>query len=284
MTTPKKRYDRKLTDLTARYGRLEEYEVARALELLSVTRFEIERIVTGTEWQAFRMNEMRAAIDAATDKLRLRYQAAQQSNLSNVWLAGIDMIAAPIAAAGISVGLTTIPMTTLELAQGYSANLIGGLSADLRKRVVSEVQLGLLGAKTPYDVMKALGMSLTDKGAFKSIAARAEAITLTEMGRVHSAGRQLRANALVDLHPEITWVKRWHSSHKAHPRPVHASLNKSTVPINENFVGRIPYPHAPGLEAADVVNCGCTHTVEPDWQQVDTDALPVPYQEQVIWN
>jgi len=78
------------------------------------------------------------------------------------------------------------------------------------------------------------------------------------MARVHSSAREARIKATVEAgtDPEMTWQKKWISSGKAKPRDHHEGLDGVVIDVDEDFLGYIPYPHAPGLPADEVVNCG----------------------------
>jgi len=252
-------YDKKLAELIAQAGKLTDAQVADVLAMLETARNEIAARVATTEWQAHRLPELKAAMDQAIEAVRLRYSADQAEALTNMWASGIDVIDGPLSTAGIRVMATSVSRTALEIAQGYSADLIRGLAEDLRKQVSSEITLGIMGQKTPYEVMQAIGTDLEGPQMFGKISRRAECITRTEMGRVHGAARQARIDALMATgatDPPIRLMKKWISSDSAHPRTSHHALNGMIVPIDQNFPGNIPYPHAPGLSAAEVINCG----------------------------
>lgn len=275
-----KAYNAKLEALIASTGKLQDHEVKRVLALLSSSRTEVAARIAETDWQVYRLQELKRAIDSAIDHFEGQYGQIQTGILSNMWEAGIDMIDGPLRVAGIEAMLPELSRTTLEIMQGYSQDLIGGLTGDMRKKISAELTNGLLGAKSQHQVMLAIGKNLDDPGVYRSIAERAEAITRTEMGRVHSLSRQARIEATVANNPEIAWLKQWHASGKAHPRRWHAQLGGTPpVPLDVLWQGFIPYPHAPGLPAKEVVNCGCFHTLETDWDSLPGQWQSMPYQQ-----
>jgi hypothetical protein len=277
MSLRSKTYDAKLEALIKATGKLQAHEIKRVLELLQRCRTEVAARIVETEWQAYRLPELQRAITRAVNQFSDQYGQTQNGILANMWEAGIDMIDGPLKLAGIDMMLPELSRTTLEIMQGYSLDLIGGLSGDLKKRVMGELTNGLLGAKSPYEVMQAIGKNLTSPGVFKSIADRAEAITRTEMGRVHSLSREARIQATVANNPDIVWTKKWHASGKAHPRRWHAQLDGSVEPLDVKWYGFIDYPHAPGLPASEVVNCGCFHTLDTDWDSLPGQWQSMPY-------
>lgn len=257
MTNRERAYNRKVQGLIDKVGKLNDREVEKVLTLLENARKEIAAAVTSTEWKTYFIPQLKEAIGRAIDGFKQQYQVGQADALSNTWNAGIDMIDSPMQYAGIALSAPEISRTALEIMQGYSADLIDGLSADALKKINSEITLGIMGEKSLFDVMKAIGANMKDKSVITGIAHRAEVIARTEMGRVNSFSRQARMEVLKGhTDPPLNLWKKWISSGKAHPREDHSALNGVTVPVDADFPGGIPYPHAPGLSAAQVVNCG----------------------------
>ena len=256
MTRRERAYNRKLKELTGKVGKLEDREVKKVMSILENARVQVAGAVASTEWDIYYIPQLKEAVGRAVDGFRQRYLSEQAGALGNMWNAGIDAVDSPLQYVGIGGLAPEISRSALEVMQGYSADLIGGLSADALKKINNEITLGIMGGKTPFEVMQAVGLNLKDKSVFASIGHRAEAITRTETARVHSAAREGRMEATVEANPEEQWVKKWISSGKANPRDNHAALDGVTVPVDEDFPGGIPYPHAPGLDASEVVNCG----------------------------
>ena len=256
MTNKEKQYNKKLQELIDGVGKLQDKEVAKVLAMLEQARLDVAARIASTEWDAYYIPQLRASVDRAIETFRQRYMGEQQGALNNMWNAGIDQVDSPLQYVGIRLAAPEISRVALEIAQGYSADLVNGLSADALKQVNGNIISGIMGQKTPFDVMKEIGRSLDEKSTFASIAHRAEAITRTEMAKVNTLSREARIQGTVANNPDLPWKKKWISSGKARPRPHHAALNGVMVDIAEKFPGGIPYPHAPGLPAAEVVNCG----------------------------
>lgn len=286
--TPEQRYARKIDDLIKRCGKLTDAQVKDVLKILGAARTEVAARIAETEWQAYQIPKLKEAVERAMDGFRQRYLADQKDSLKNMWNAGIDLVDAPLAEAGIMhvVGsLPEMPVEALEILQGYSADLIQGLSADAIKQINGEITLGILGEKTPFEVMRAIGRNLDDKSVFRNIAVRAETITRTEMGRVQSAAREARIEEVMKANPTLKWLKKWIASGKAHPRENHAALDGVMVPVDEDFPGGIPYPHAPGLPAGESINCGCSHVLTlDDWEQAGGGGKPEQYHPRAIYD
>ena len=264
--------------------KLQEKEVARVMGLLETARKEIASRVAVTEWDAYKLPQLTDAVDDAMVTFQKRYGGAQTDALANMYQAGIDAVDWPLAAVGIKYATPELSTTALEILQGFSADLIQGLTRDAIKKINAELTLGILGDKPVSEIMKAIGRSLDDPGVFGTIASRAETITRTEMARVHSAAREARNQKTVQASPDA-WMKKWISSASAHPRDNHAALNGVSVPVNQDFPGGIPYPHAPGLPASESINCGCSHVLwRQDWGQVPGPEEAVEFQPRAIWD
>lgn len=256
MTPRERAYNKKLKELTGKVNKLEDREVKKVLGILGNARVQVASAVASTEWEIYFIPQLKESVGRAVDGFRQRYLREQTEALGNMWNAGIDAVDGPLHHVGIGRLAPEISRSALEVMQGYSADLIEGLSADALKKINNEITLGIMGQKTPFEVMTAIGKNLKDKSVFVGIGNRAEAITRTEMARVHSAAREGRMGATVAANPEEEWAKKWISSGKANPRGTHAALDGVVVDADENFPGGIPYPHAPGLPASEVVNCG----------------------------
>lgn len=285
MTRREAAYNRKVQSLIDGVGKLDDAAVGRSMALLEAARKDIAARIAVTEWQAYNLPQLKDAVGNAMQGFALQYQALLDAAGGNAWNAGIDMIDWPLHYAGIRVVAPEISRTALEIIQGYSADLVSGLSADAVKLINSELVQGILGQKTPWQVMQGIGASLDDKGVFKSLASRAEAIARTELARINSAAREARLEAVIAAHPERKWLKKWISSGKFRPRINHLALNGKIVPVKDNFPGGLPYPHAPGLPASEVVNCGCTHVLTLEgWEKLDKKWKEELYNARAIWD
>ena len=257
MTKRERAYAKKMQGLIDKVGKLEDREVKKVFGLLEEARKTVAASVASTEWELYYIPQHKEAVERAIEAFRQQYLAGQREALGNAWNAGIDVVDSPLQFVGIRLAAPEISRSALEILQGYSADLIKGLTSDALKKVNNEITLGIMGEKAPFEVMQAVGRSLKEKGVFKSIGHRAEAITRTEMARVHSGAREARIrNVVGNTDPDMKWEKKWLSSGKAEPRAHHAGLNGAVIEVDEKFLGYIDYPHAPGLSAAEVVNCG----------------------------
>ncbi|MHC1726506.1 MAG: phage minor head protein [Syntrophobacteraceae bacterium] len=285
MTRREAAYNRKVQQLIDSVGKLDDEAVARCFALLEAARKEIAARIAVTEWQAYSLPQLKDAVSMAMQGFALQYKDLLDKAGSNAWNAGLDLIDWPLHYAGIRVAAPEISRTALEIIQGYSADLVSGLTADAIKSINIELAQGILGQKTTWQVMQGIGANLDDKSVFKNIATRAEAIARTELARINSAAREARLEAVVASDPKRAWQKKWISSGKFRPRINHLALNGKIVPVKDNFPGGLPYPHAPGLPAGEVVNCGCTHVLTlSGWEKMDKKWKEELYSARAIYD
>jgi len=179
------------------------------------------------------------------------------------------LIAAPTAAAGIYSGFGYLPRNVLEAWKDWSMHRIGGMSTDAWNRIRGEISLGVLGQKSPYDVIQAVAGDIAGKPSiFKSIEQRAEVIVGTEMGRIFSAATQKGLEQSAATVPEMK-KQWWHAGHPIQPRPSHLEAHGQIRCVNEPFdVGgvAIMYPRDASAPLSETINCGCDFVPwHPGW-------------------
>jgi len=165
---------------------------------------------------------------------------------------------------------------TVNAAKQFSADLIGiqsgGLSADLLRSINSEIQLGILGGKTPQQSIEKIAEILKDDGPFFG---RAERIFRTEGLRIESLVEQASAELLDKV---IPMVKIWHWSGVSRTGHREAGIKQEKVPVNKKFKVRpelgepfelLEFPRDPRASARNTINCGCFMTVEPDFDKLE---------------
>lgn len=190
------------------------------------------------------------------------------------------------ALAGLEGIARLVPPEIAALFQRFSADLIQGVTQQIRTRINTEVIGVLAGAKTPQEAAQAIGRNLTDPNHFTSVAARARAITVTEIGRASAVGTQGAQQDLArqigdDPDLDIKVQKRWINAHLPGARPEHLAAERRYHP--DGSVGPIPidepyriagftalYPRDPSLPAAQSVNCHCQSiTWIPEMMEAD---------------
>lgn len=179
--------------------------------------------------------------------------------LDATWEAGADLVPAAMREGGLFVAFGHIPGPLLTTLKDFSAHKISGLAGDAFNKIRGELNLGILGQKTPHQVVQSIAGSLDSPGVFKSLEARAETIAKVEMGRAYSSATVEGLGVAARSTPEIM-KEWWHAGHPKVPRINHVRLNGQRRPVDEPFVIgslTIDYPRAPTSPAQEVINCAC---------------------------
>lgn len=268
MASKETQFKRKVQQLIREANRLEDDAVKRAIRLLADARKEVAATVASTEWKAYHLPQMKAAIERAMQEFAGKYGADLRDVQRGFWDQGMDLVDLPLREVGIIQAIPEIDTAMLSVLQDFSTDLVQGLSRDAVKKISQELSLGLLGEKQPYEVMKAVGRNLKDKSIFKSLAHRAETITRTEAGRVLEAAGQARKEAAAAVVPGLK--KQWFYGHSPKmPRLEHMAAHGQVRKVDEPFdVGgeKLMYPRDPAGSARNTINCGCASIpYHEDW-------------------
>lgn len=172
---------------------------------------------------------------------------------------------------GYRVPLADLSPYQLMIVQAYSADLVKGLVDDALNRINSTLALGILGEKSPFEIMQEITRILGEEGlqAIGGIAYRAEKIARTELSRIMNMGTHLRQQ---DAGKHIQGLqKEWLSVLlPGRTRPHHWAAHGQRVPVNEPFIvmgEEMMYPLDPAGSAANIVNCMCRSVLyHPSWE------------------
>ena len=253
-----KAFQKKVRELVKRANSLKDDEVKKIIRLLANARKEVAATIASTEWQAYYLPQLKASIERAMQDFGSQYGVDLRDAQSSFWDYGIDSVDLPMRKIGIIAAIPEIDTTALAVMQGFSSDLVEGLTRDAIKKINTEISLGIMGGKSPYDVMKAVGRNLEDKSIFKSIRHRAETIVRTEAGRVLEAAGQARKEAVAKIVPGLQ--KQWFYGHSPKmPRLDHLRAAGQIRDVDKPFnVGgeELMYPRDPAGSARNTINCG----------------------------
>jgi len=272
MATARERaFQRKVKELIRKANSMEDAAVKRTIKLLASARREVAATVASTEWEAYRLPELKGAIDRTMREFGAKYGVDLRDTQKEFWNHGIDMVDAPLRTVGIYMVIPEIDMSALGIMQDFSADLVTNLGKDASRKITQEMSMGIIGQKSPYEVMQAVGRNLKDKSIFKSIAARAETITRQEAGRVLEMASQARRERAAEVVPGLG--KEWkHGSLSRVPRLSHLLADGQQRKVDEDFnVGgeELAFPRDPKGSAGNTINCNCyTIPWHPDWDAV----------------
>lgn len=259
MASAKERaFRKKVNALIKNAGALEDQAVKRVIKLLDVARRDVAATVASTEWQAYYLPQMKAATERALETFAGQYGVVLRDAQREFWETGIEMVDLPLRTIGIAAAIPEIDVTALSIMQGYSSDLVTNLSKSAIQKINQELTLGIMGQKSPYEVMQAVGRNLKDKSVFKSIAARADTIIRTETGRVLEMAGQARKEAAAKVVPGLQ--KQWFYGHSPKmPRLAHLVIDGQIRDVDQPFdVGgeKLMYPRDPAGSAANTIRCG----------------------------
>lgn len=198
-------YTKEIDKIIKRENRLELDAVRLGLELLDEARRRInDTLLTVPEFEAAYLPQMRDAIEREMERFATQYEAEFKTLLASGWSLGASKVDIPLQIQGITVVLPDLSPQLLRVAQGFSADLIKGLSTEALNAINREIQLGVLTGRSVTDVAKELGRNLTTEGTrWKTVAGRAEEIARTEMARVHSLATKERLKQAGEFIPGL---------------------------------------------------------------------------------
>ncbi|MFQ5638224.1 MAG: phage minor head protein [bacterium] len=145
--------------------------------------------------------------------------------------------------------------------------MVTDVSDAMRKKINTSVRLGLLGEKSPQDIIRELSKDKRfRRGVFKSVKDRAEVVTRTEVNRALNLSTQKRFEQWSQQVPEMR--KYWLHTRDSRVRPSHSAVGAATnptlggkpIPAKSSFrVGGFAAmgPHSVTLPARETVNCRC---------------------------
>jgi hypothetical protein len=254
----KDKFDKKVEELIATAEQMTDDQVVKAIQFLDRARKEVAATVGTTDWQLYHLPQLKTAIERAMQEFASKYGIELTRDQSQFWNFGQQMIDDPLRTVGIMAAIPAIDTTIFGAMQNYSKHLIDSLGADATNKIYSEFASGLIGKKTPFEVMKAVGNNLNDKGIFSSIAARAEMITRQECGTILERASQERMEAAMKVVPGLK--KQWKHGNSKIPRLPHLAAEGQTRDADKPFhVGgeALMYPRDPAGSLGNILNCSC---------------------------
>lgn len=258
-------FERRIKEILGSIDNLAEGSVRRALELVEQSRLEaLDRLsrIPADSFDARHLASIRQELDRVVASLATRYQDQFPSLFHTASELGIDLIEEPFKSAGATVvpgGL--IPRSTVEVLQGYSADLIQGLGNEARRQINSRLARAALGVISPQQAIQQIAGSLPSGSVFRTAGARAEAIFRTEVNRVFEVSNAARLNEMASRTEGLE--KKWVAVMDFRTRETHADAHGQIVGAKELFVvggEYAQYPRDPVLSAKESVNCRC-HSV-----------------------
>lgn len=224
---------------------------------------ELGRAAIGS-WDAYSLKQTLNAIERRIVDYDSAASADIKKRVTDMWDLGQESVYKPLNIGGIWTGFN-LSTTVLKVLEDFAFHKVTGVSRFAWDKIKGELTMGILGGKTPQQVSKAIGVNLNGPSVFKTIDARAEFITKTEMGRTFSEAANMRMKNAADHVPDLEKV--WHHGHPKQPRMSHLAIDGQAVPVGQAFRlvdkngYQLQYPHDPAADFSEVAGCQCSHTV-----------------------
>ena len=291
MPTPKQQYAAALRDIAKRYSRLDDQTLRRLIELLQQSRQRIaaELLNDPSEFRAFHLQRLQSEIGRIVSEFEVQYRASLRGSFDDAVALGQASVTEPFAAIGVNAtSVFALNPQIVNVAVDFSAELARNITDDMRQSINTQLRLGVLGEQSPFTVMKAITDTLGIKArdgvwgirrrpeVVKGVAARAEAITRTEMTRMFNLAHNSQQQATAEIVPDVR--KRWIASGDNRTRDshirAHRRYQREPIPVDKPFIvggARLMFPGDPSAPAKETILCRCSQqTVHPEIGVIDT--------------
>ncbi len=219
------------------------------LMLKNALREQSEREVvishSGSRYACPQAHDLTLATKAAIDRVNLR--------LGRHAL-GSDEVGQSRATGAVSSQIV-ISLPALIISQGYSADLVEGLSDEARAALNLVLRRSCLGGQSVQEIIAQIGKAIGE-GELGTPSRRAQTIYRTEVGRMAHMGEQARMELAARNVPKLE--KQWVAS--ICPIRSHQAINGAHVPIRGKFMidgEELMFPYDPAASSRNTVGCTC---------------------------
>jgi hypothetical protein len=201
--------------------------------------------------------------------------ASLRGGISSAYQFGGASVVDPLDSIGISTPFFQLTPSILNVIVDASADLITGISDDVRKFVNGQIRQVALQQLSPVDAMRNISQHTgfvsmrPGRETVKGIAYNAERVVRTELSRTYNQAAQSQALATAQRVPELRkkWIANGDSRTRLSHLAAHLRYMNDPIPVSEPYqVGgaAMMYPHAPAGPARESTNCRCRSiTVHP---------------------
>lgn len=266
MATPKQQYADALLANARRYGAVEDTTVKAATALLQALKRDLQdRFLSATDFEAQHLRRLLDETNVQLDQYESTLAALLGTGMKQAVDTGLDAVIAPLTAAGYDVAVSPVVRARVNALVDFSAELVKNISDEVRGVINTQLRLGVLGGKTPFEIMKEITRLLGyERGILvNGVGIRAEAIVRTEMTRIYNLSaysQQLYTNTTL---PGGV-LKAWRATGDGRTRQSHleaaARYNENPIPVNEKFIvgsAELAHPGDPAGPAKETINCRC---------------------------
>lgn len=260
----KEQFAKDVRRITRELYRLEGEALRKAIAYLKDLRRDVLAQIAASRSSEFSMavyRTLKASIDYRIAEFERDLAASVGRDISRSFDLGVRSVDEPLVKA-FSVTPPVISREAVLVATQYSADLISSLATAAKEKVNSVLRRAALGAVTLPEAMKIVGSSV-DKGAFKSVSARAETIVRTEVLRIFSIAAHARQVANKDAAEAYGYatLKEWSATSDLRVRATHLTASGQLREVEKPFaVGgeALLYPRDPAGSAKETINCRCS--------------------------
>lgn len=277
----KARYVEKINQLIKRGEKLTATELKRLETLLREARRNVRDLLLDqpTDWQMAHFDALRQRMELTIGKVDAELMRNVKGYEALRWEQGATWTDEMLSLFGGERALVGVPLDSSLLAPllDFSADLITKQGAQTIADISTQIQLGILGDKTPFEIMEQVAGTLTDPGVFGSYMTRAEMIVRTEGNRIFDIAQKGRMKQWDKERGGLLKVWQHGGAAVKNPREDHIRAgerysvggNPGPIPIDEPFiVGGVPmqYPRDPSAPARQTVACHCSYApYRPEW-------------------
>lgn len=257
----KKAFERARREVLRRRTAIQRDAAGEILRLLKLARERIRTTLASqpSDFARWQLPQLQVQIERQIATFERAAASAGRTAQESAFLAGRELVDAPLRAAGLASGAVGIDTRALEAMQLFMTDRIKGLASSAIDKINTELGLVILGAQSPGEAIGRVAKLLGD-----TTRERAITIVRTEVGRAFSSATQQRLEAAVATVPGLK--KLWRRSGKVHSRAQHDAIDGQVREVDKPFevidpktgaVIEILYPRDPRAPAAETINCGC---------------------------
>jgi len=255
-------YIKKLDELSRQVARLEDEAVRNALVLLRQTMVKIQTdILTADGWRLSNLRNLHSQVNAMIDRLQAQLSASYGGIQQQAYRLGVAAVDDPLKVSGLSLPIARLNRNVALVLQGYSTDLIRGITNDLRTSINTTIAQHLLGQSSPFAALQSLTRQLgvSDRlSDLTGVSARAEKIFRTETQRIYGLSTDARQQQIAAQVPDLSKV--WIATGDHRTRRAHLLAHGQTVKVDEMFTvdgEPLRYPLDPRGSAKNTINCRC---------------------------
>ncbi len=277
----RKAFAGKLGQISIDFVNLEEATLRESLELLLELRDALAGHLTGSEFDQFRVAEQQKALDAIIADYEEQARAMANGAAKKSYKLGGQSVIDPLKAAKVKVSFFRPSKAQVEVLAQFSADLIGGVSDDMRTKINRSIRMNALGGNSSLDAMKEITDIMFGPGKLptpktkrpvKGVAYEAERILRTETNRAYSMASFDQQEKLAQDVPGLQ--KQWIATADSRTRISHLVAHGQIVDVDEPFRlngSELMFPLDPSGPPEQTINCRCRSiTVIPEIGPLET--------------